>query len=303
MNDLIEHLTDSKVKRNLTTMMTVRQSARNLLLSKGFDEIDTPILMPRTGESYNSTFDILLEESEAMLADSPQIFKMLLIKAGYEKYFQFAHCFRSITNENKLNTRLSEFVQLDLELRDTDLENLIQLAEAIIFEICAALHKTVKTSYMQGIDCRLKYGGEMCPYLRKSKDEILLVIIKNVPLTNDGKTPCHHIFAQPSVTDFVSAAEKLTELTTESFDIIMNGIEIGGGDMRIDDCELQKEVMRLFNVDEKRYANYLNILKKVDKSRSGGFAIGLERMVMALTNSENISQAVAFPKYYRRGVN
>ena len=73
--------------------------------------------------------------------------------------------------------------------------------------------------------------------------------------------------------------------------------------MRIDDCELQKEVMRLFNVDEKRYANYLNILKKVDKSRSGGFAIGLERMVMALTNSENISQAVAFPKYYRRGVN
>ena len=72
MNDLIEHLTDSKVKRNLTTMMTVRQSARNLLLSKGFDEIDTPILMPRTGESYNSTFDILLEESEAMLADSIQ---------------------------------------------------------------------------------------------------------------------------------------------------------------------------------------------------------------------------------------
>lgn len=303
MNDLIEHLTDSKVKRNLTTMMTVRQSARNLLLSKGFDEIDTPILMPRTGESYNSTFDILLGENEAMLADSPQICKMLLIKAGHEKYFQFAHCFRSITNENKLHTRLSEFVQLDLELLNTNLEDLIRLSEAIIFEICTALHKTVKTSYTQGIDCRLKYGEEMCPNMRKSKDEISLVIIKNMPLTNDGKTPCHHIFAKPSVADFVSAAEKLTELTTESFDIVMNGIEIGGGDMRIDDCELQREVMRLFNVDEKRYADYLNILEKGDKSRSGGFAIGLERMVMALTNSENISQVVAFPEYYKKGVN
>lgn len=303
MNDLTEHLTDSKVKRNLAVMMTVRRSARDLLLSKGFDEIDTPILMPRTGEVYNSTFDILLEGNAAMLADSPQIYKMLLIKAGYEKYFQFAHCFRSIANEDRLHTRLSEFVQLDLELRDTDLDGLIRLAEAIISEICSALHKTVKISCMQGIDCRLKYGEEMCPDMREGDDDISLVVIKNIPLTNDGKVPCHHIFAKPSSPVSFGASEKLTELTTDSFDIIMNGIEIGGGDMRINDRDLQAEMMRLFNVDEKRYANYLDILDKENIGHSGGFAIGLERMIMALTGSQNVRQVVAFPEYYRRGVN
>lgn len=303
MNDVIEHLTDVKVKRNLDLMMKIRQSARTFLLSKGFDEIDTPILMPRTGECYNSTFDIILEGKEVMLADSPQIYKMLLIRAGYEKYFQIAHCFRSITNENKPHTRLSEFTQLDLELRNTDLDDLIRSAETVINEICAALRKKVKTAYMQGLDCRAEYGAEMCPDIRENDEEISLVIIKNMPLTNDGKSPCHHIFAMPSDPGQIGVSEKTTKLTTESFDIIMNGIEIGGGDMRINDCELQKKAMRLFNVDEKRYANYLEILEKDDKIRNGGFAIGLERMVMALSGADNIRQVTAFPDYYKRGVN
>lgn len=149
----------------------------------------------------------------------------------------------------------------------------------------------------------MRYGEEMCPDTRESNDDISLVIIKNMPLTNDGKVPCHHIFAKPSSADSLGTAGKLTELTTESFDIIMNGIEIGGGDMRINDRDLQVEIMRLFNVDEKRYKDYLNILGKDGISCSGGFAIGLERMVMALSDSENISQVAAFPEYYRRGVN
>ena len=303
MNDVMEHLTDDRVKRNLSMMMTVKRTARDLLFSKGFEEIDTPILMPRTGEDYNQTFNILLEDNVAMLADSPQIYKMLLSKAEYEKNFRFAHCFRAITHENNLHTRLSEFIQLDLELRNTDLHDMIRLVETLVSDICAELHKTVKIRHMQGLECRSVYGVEMSPDLRESKDEISLVIVKNMPLTNDGKTPCHHIFAMPTAPDLIGTADKPTELTTESFDIIMNGIEIGGGDMRINERELQTEVMRLFNVDEERYIGYLKTLEKDDHSHRGGFAIGLERMVMALSGSENIRYVTAFPDYYKRGVN
>ena len=302
MNDVMEHLTDERVKRNLSMMMTVKRTARDLLFSKGFEEIDTPILMPRTGENYNQTFDIMLEDNAAMLADSPQIYKMLLSKAGYEKSFRFAHCFRAITHENNLHTRLSEFIQLDLEMRNTDLTDLIRLAETRVIDICGELHKTVKISHMQGLECRSVYGTEMNPDLHESKDEISLVIVKNMPLTNDGKTPCHHIFAMPTDPDLIGA-DKPTELTTESFDIIMNGIEIGGGDMRINERKLQTEIMRLFNVDEKLYTGYLKTLEKDDHSHRGGFAIGLERMVMVLSDSENIHYVTAFPDYYKRGVN
>ncbi|MDE6728140.1 MAG: hypothetical protein K2J80_09425 [Oscillospiraceae bacterium] len=303
MNDVMEHLADDKVRRGLSMMAAVRLTARELLLREGFEEIDTPILMPRTGEIYNDTFDLVLEGKEAMLADSPQIYKMLLCKAGYVKHFRFAHCFRSITRENNLCTRLSEFVQLDLELRNTDLDDLIRLAETLISEICCALHKPLKISRMRGLECRAAYGEEMCPDLREKEDEISLVIVENMPLTNNGKTPCHHIFALPSDIERLCCTDKLTELTTISFDLVMNGIEIGGGDMRVNERRLQTELMRLFNVDEKRYAGYLETLETDDHSSRGGFAVGLERMVMALSGAEDISDVTAFPDYYKRGVN
>ncbi|MDE7229440.1 MAG: hypothetical protein K2N56_03070 [Oscillospiraceae bacterium] len=303
MNDVMEHLTDDRVKRNLSMMAAIRRTARDLLFGEGFEEIDTPILMPRTGENYNQTFDIMLEDNMAMLADSPQIYKMLLSKAGYEKNFRFAHCFRAITHENNPHTRLSEFSQLDLELRDTDLRDLIRLAETLVSDICKELHKTVKIRHMQGLECRSLYGAEMSPDLRGSGDEISLVIVKNMPLTNDGKSPCHHIFAMPTAPDLIGTADKLTELTTESFDIIINGIEVGGGDMRINERKLQTKVMRLFNVNEELYTGYLQTLEKDDHSHRGGFAVGLERMIMALSGVGNIRYAAAFPDYYKRGVN
>lgn len=305
MNEnIIKHLSDIDVKENLRITAAVRNAARAFLAERAFIEIDTPILMPRTGERYNATFDITLEDHAAMLADSPQLFKMLLCMAGYQKYFQFAHCFRVTTNENKLHTRLSEFVQLDIEVKNTCLEALTELAEKLISEICKALSKAVSFTQMNGLSCRAEYGDEMSPDLRKDRNngEISVVIVKNMPLTNDGKVPCHHIFAMPSDPDFYfSGTKPLNELTTESFDIIMNGIEIGGGDMRIPNRELQLKMMRIFNVDETRYGNYLELLG--ERGNNGGFAIGLERLIMALTGAENVRDVTAFPEYYKRGVN
>lgn len=306
MNDIINHLTDRNVKENLRIAAAVRGAARAFLEERGFLEIDTPILMPKTGERYNRTFDITLGDHEAMLADSPQLFKMLLCMSGYDKYFQFAHCFRVTTNEDKLHTRLSEFVQLDLELENTSLDELTGLARALISEICKALCKPVSFSQMSGLSCRAEYGDDMAPDLRKARDngEISAVIVKKMPLTNDGKKPSHHIFALPSYPEFrIDPGGSLTGLTTESFDIIMNGVEIGGGDMRIQDRELQLKMMRIFNVDETRYENYLELLGKHGNNIGGGFAIGLERLIAALTETENVRDVTAFPEYYKRGVN
>lgn len=306
MNDMIKHLTDPNVKENLRTAAAVRNAARAFLAERGFLEVDTPVLMPRTGERYNATFDIMLEDQEAMLADSPQLFKMLLCMAGYGKYYQFAHCFRVTADENKIHTRLGEFVQLDVELQNTCLDGLIGLAETLIGRLCKALSKPVSFTQIDGLSCRTKYGWEMSPDLRKaqSSGEISVVTVKKLPLTNDGKTPCHHIFAMPSEPENVLTGTKpLTGLTTESFDIIMNGIEIGGGDMRIQNRELQLGMMKLFNADGSRYGNYLDILGGYGKNNGGGFAIGLERLIMALNGAENVRGVTAFPEYYKRGIN
>lgn len=300
MSEILRHLRNEKVKESLTIAGEIKKVAWNLLIEKGFQEFDTPILMPRTGEVYNTTFDFVLNGEDVMLADSPQVFKMMLALAGYEKYFQFAHCFRDISHESNLHTRLSEFTQIDIELKNTTLDELLDLAQTLVTDICKIVHKVPKITYMEGLVCRETYGEEMKPDLREMEDDISVVFVKHMPLTNGDGMPCHHIFAKPQHELINDRMNDLIQECTESFDIIINGIEVGGGDLRIMNRDLQERMMQIFSVEKKRYTGYLEMLEESQGMQGGGFAIGLERLMMVLLRCENICQTVAFPNFYRR---
>ena len=302
MSEILNHLQNEKVRHSLSLSAQIKEIVRKILFKNGFQEFDTPVLSPRTGEKYNTTFDIQLEDNEAMLVDSPQLYKMILMLSGYEKYFQFAHCFRVITNEDNLHTRLSEFVQMDIELKNTDLDELVDLAKQMLIEICKLINRVPKISYMSGLSCRADYGEEMKPDLRENEDDISIVFVKHMPLTNGKRIPCHHIFAKPSKKVLEEDCEALLNFTTESFDIVVNGVEVGGGDLRIMNSDEQRNLMKIFDVDESRYKEYLSILDLCEGNQGGGFAIGLERLIMVLLECDNISQTVAFPNFYKRGV-
>ena len=300
MSEILRHLQEQKVRECLSAAADIKQTARNFLIAGGFREFDTPILIPGTGEKYNATFSINLDGNPAMLADSPQICKMMLMLSGYEKYYQFAHCFRSIVAEDRLHTRLSEFIQLDVELRNIDFEGLTGLAEQFILEICRLFNKTPKIAYMEGFECLEKYGETMNPDLREHTEDLSVVFVKHLPLANKNGVPYHHIFAKPQAEISEYEIEKLLGVVTESFDIVINGIEVGGGDLRIMDAELQRSLMRAFDVDENRYTEYLEMLADCFGHQGGGFAIGLERLLMALFDADNICRTVAFPNFYMR---
>ncbi len=306
MNNILQHLQSPVVRRNLSITGKIKAAARNFLNRNGFEEYDTPILMTKTGEKYNSTFDIMIDDKPASLADSPQIFKLMLTMAGYEKYYQYAHCFRPIALESETHTRLCEFTQIDIEMQAETLSVLTRFAEALIVEICTAVNRKPRIEHMEGIYCRNTYGSNMKPDLRKTDDEISVVFIEHMPLTNGDRTktqtliPCHHIFALPSNEIQSTTEDTLTNTQTESFDIVMNGIEIGGGDLRILNRDLLQHMMDIFDVDQGEYTEYLEMLSNYTGKQSGGFAIGLERLVMALSGCDDIRSTVCFPDYYKR---
>lgn len=309
MNDIIKHLQNTELKENISLRRKIKESAIKLLIEYGFEEYDTPVLMPKGGENYNPTFDVMVGEIMASLADSPQIFKMLLNMTGYDKYYQFAHCFRPIEHESNQHTRLCEFTQLDVEFRAETLSELVDFAEKLIHSIIVSIGRKAVIRRMNGIYCRRMYGDEMKPDIRTKSDEISVVIIENMPLTNGERTkdggliPCHHIFALPSAEIIDSAEDNLINLTSESFDIVINGIEVGGGDLRIKDRFVQESMMDIFDVDKSCYSQYLSILDDFGRYQGAGFAIGLERLVMALTGGENIRNTVLFPDFYKiRGI-
>ncbi|MDR0983423.1 MAG: hypothetical protein LBL93_00225 [Ruminococcus sp.] len=277
----------------------IKKSAYNFFTEEEFSEFDTPILVPLQGEIYNSCFKL---DNNLMLADSPQVFKQYLMFKGVKRYFQFAHCFRPVQELNSPgNIKLPEFMQIDAEISDVNsVDELIGFAEKLLRRICDECGKSLTTEVISGKKCREEYGNDFKPLIKSEKDdELKTIIIKHMPIYSGEKTaagtfvPCHHIFALPilgendlPISDFgnLNSAEKenyLENILTESFDIVINGIEVGGGDLRINDRKLQEEVMDIFSVRKELYDDYLAELESYS-GKNGGFAFGLERLMCCI---------------------
>lgn len=306
MRTYIEHICDRTVTKNIETMSRMRKTARHILEQNGYEEIDVPVLVPKGGELYNPYFELNVEGTDASLADSPQLMKTILSMCGYSRNYRFSHCFRPIKAESEQEGRMCEFTQLDIETDEHTLFELEEFAKLLITEMLHANGKKTNIIRIDGSECRRIYGDEMKPVFKGSDDEVIVVIIERLPLADkdtacDRAVPFHHIFARPTFPHVGTADANLKDITTESFDIIIDGIEVGGGDLRICDKKLQMEMMDMFHVDKTRYTDYLELLDKNGEALCGGFAIGMERLVSVITGSGNIRNALAFPDLYKRG--
>ena len=116
---------------------------------------------------------------------------------------------------------------------------------------------------------------------------------------NSGElTPLHHPFTAPNCTVDELKNNPLGALT-EAYDIVLNGIELGGGSVRIHDRLMQETVLELLDIDEKQAEEKFGFL--ISALQHGcpphaGLAIGFDRMIMLMTGSDSIRDVIAFPK-------
>jgi len=113
----------------------------------------------------------------------------------------------------------------------------------------------------------------------------------------------HHPFTRPKAEDLsLLEQKKFGEMRADAYDVVLNGVEIGGGSIRIHEPELQAKMFEALGVSaEDQQAKFGHLLRafRLGAPPHGGIALGLDRLVMLLCGEESIRDVMAFPKNNR----
>jgi aspartyl-tRNA synthetase len=304
-----------KMKSNLVWRHKVIKLMRDFMDKQGFIEIETPILTKSTPEGAR---DFLVPSrlhpgQFYALPQAPQQLKQLLMVAGLERYFQLARCFR---DEDLRGDRQPEFTQLDIEMSFVKQKDILDLIEKLLIKIVKELvvfdnnlskkltfKPFLKLDYQEAIK---KYGTDK-PDLRKDPkdpDELAFAWIVNWPLFEWNSQekrydPCHHVFTAPQEKDLPLLAQEPLKVHSWQHDLVLNGVELGGGSIRIHRRNIQEKIFKLVGLNQEEIEDKFGHLLRAFEYGApphGGIALGIDRLLMILLNEESIRQVIAFPK-------
>jgi aspartyl-tRNA synthetase len=147
-----------RMQRNMILRSKIAFAVRQCLYGQGFLEIETPFLTRSTPEGARDYVVPCRVQPGTVYAlpQSPQIFKQLLMVSGYERYFQIVRCFR---DEDFRADRQAEFTQIDLEMSFPQQEQIFEVIEPLIQQVCEIAGHTVATSFP-----RITYAEAMRNY-------------------------------------------------------------------------------------------------------------------------------------------
>jgi lysyl-tRNA synthetase class 2 len=326
--DLIVNPQVREVFRKRTGLI---QSMRELFNSRGYLEVETPILQPIPGgaaarpfKTHHNTLDITL-----YLRIANELYLKRLIVGGFEGVYEFAKDFR---NEGMDRTHNPEFTVMEIYIAYKDYNWMMNFTEEIIKK--AALDLNGKTELVYGdkvINLNPPYrrvsmleaireftgidiSGMDEATLRKTCDQM---DVPNTPEMGKGKLidaifgeKCEHNFIQPTfIIDYPTETSPLTKMhrskpgLTERFELMINGKEIANAYSELNDpvdqLERFQDQLKLSEKgdDEAMFID-LDFVRALEYGMppTSGMGIGIDRLTMLLTNQPSIQDVLLFPQ-------
>ena len=286
----------------------ILQRMRCALDALGFVEVETPILTKSTPEGAR---DYLVPSRVYpgrffALPQSPQLFKQLLMAAGMERYFQIARCFR---DEDLRADRQPEFTQLDLEMsfiEEADVYAVIEQVLSEVFREELAVSLAVPFPRLTHHEAMSRYQTDK-PDLHSDTHPWGFCWVTEFPLLHWNQDTRrwdaeHHPFTAPHPDDLERLTADPGRVRSRAYDLVLNGMELGSGSIRIHQAPLQRQIFQVLGVDEPTVQERFGFLLQAfayGTPPHGGFALGLDRLVALMTGSASIREVIAFPKTQR----
>lgn len=279
----------------------VLKSIRDYFYQNNFTEINTPKMIATATEGGAALFPIFYYNKEAFLAQSPQLYKEQLTMS-FEKVFEIAPIFRA--EPSRTNRHLAEAISIDLEEAFVDYNDVMSRIENIVKTSIETVKEYAKNnpdaefiipempqsiprySYdelverMQKAGAKTEWGDDLYPSNLKKIGLEGFYFIKDWPL---GPKP------------FYVKDSKQNPKISESFDLMFGDLELSSGSTRIEKRNELEERMKNKGMNTDAFEYHLGAFD-FGVPPHAGCGIGLERLIMALTGTENIRDVTFYPR-------
>ena len=279
---------------------------RNFLQNRDFMEVETPVLTKSTPEGAR---DFLVPARLNpghfyALPQSPQLFKQMLMVSGVDRYYQIVKCFR---DEDLRADRQPEFTQLDMEMSFVTAEDVFSLTEELfrfIFKEVKGIDLPAPFPRMTHAEAKSRYQSDK-PDTRKEKDEFAFLWVVDFPMFKYNEEDQrweseHHPFTAMKEEDLCYLERnEYDKIRAMSYDLVLNGHEIGSGSVRIHRRDIQKKVFDIIGLQPEEIEDRFGFLLRAFEYGApphAGVAYGIDRLVGILAGLDSIRDTIAFPK-------
>ncbi len=282
----------------------VTRAIRDSLYNHGFIEVFTPKIIVTSTEGGAELFTVQYFERVAYLAQSPQLYKEELT-ASLERIFEIAPAYRA--EKHNTNYHLNEFISVDIEEAFANYMDVMDILEDVIINV----HDRVNRAFSDELN---KYGIEVRnprkPFRRITYDEALDMLGKrglkvdwgeDVPkngmeiLSEEIGEPFFIIHFPTNIRAFYTKPLDSDPRISESFDLVMGGLEIASGSSRIHDRGQLTEALRKRGLNPESFGSHLMIYD-YGMPPHAGWGMGLYRLLMVLLRRSNIREVVLYPR-------
>jgi nondiscriminating aspartyl-tRNA synthetase len=296
---------DLKRPRNLAVFSLasrILKEMRNALDEERFVEVFTPKIIVTSTEGGAELFPVLYFERVAYLSQSPQLYKEQLT-ASLERVFEIGPAYRA--EKHNTDYHLNEFISVDAEAAFMDYNDIMNILEKMMRRVVAVvseeggklaevgitpavteLQKIPRVEYDEAID-KLRQLG----YAVNWGDD-LSVEMQKALMKFYG--PVYFIVNFPAMLRPFYTKRREGD-RSESYDLIINGIEIASGATRIHRRDELEEEMKRRGLDPRLFESHLAVFD-YGMPPHAGFGLGFNRLVAALLNLDNVRHATLYPR-------